>query len=169
MSSRFRFSLRFVLVLTTLAGIGLGVLAQAIHRANSERTAAEKLRALGASLDDWIGWREILGSNYRPIVEVQLPSNVRLDQAMEHLVHLDNLESLTLGANATNDDVPQLAKLDWIASLNASESQIGDGAVPVLCSFTHLRWLYVKEQQLSADAIDDLKRCLPGCSIEVRP
>jgi hypothetical protein len=169
MSSRFRFSLRFVLVLTTLAGIGLGLLAQAIHRANNELRAAEKLRALGASMDDWIGWREILGSNYRPIVDVQLPPNVRLDQAMTYLIHLDNLEYLTLGANATDADVPQLAELDWITSLNASESQIGDGAVPALCSFTHLRWLYFNERQLSDHAIADLKKGLPGCSIEVRP
>lgn len=168
MTLRTKFSLRFLLLLVTVAGVCLGLLGKSIHHAQLEHEAIKQLVALGASYDDWIGWREMLNSDYRPIESVDLPDDVKLDVAMDHLLHLENLAYLALGEATNDDDLQRVAEIYWIRSLDVSRANIGDESVNHLQRCKHLKWLYLSEQQLSKSAQGYLQRQLPDCSIEVR-
>ena len=162
----FRFSLYVCLVLATVAGLGLALLGRSLHKAQQEYRAVKALVELGASYDDWVGWREVFGSQYRPIVTVSLPSNVSLDEAIEHLVHLDKLESLSLGANTRDVELANLKELYWINSLHLSATRISDEGLRHVGALTGLRWLYLGEARVSDEAVTSLQKRLPGCRIK---
>lgn len=168
MPTSIRFNVRILPLLITLVVVCFGFIGMAIHSAQSEHRAIQELVARGATYDDWVGWREIFGSDYRPIVQVDLPANVELEQAMNHLVHLDNLDYLGLGEETTDEDLRRLSELYWLSSLNLTRTSIGDGAVEYLKRCKNLKWLCLAEEQLSEQAIVDLQNQLSNCTIEVR-
>ena len=61
--SRLHFSSLTLLLLVTVVGVCLGLLARAIQKAQREHRAIQELVALGATYDDWVGWREILATD----------------------------------------------------------------------------------------------------------
>ena len=160
-----RFSLRTLLVVTTVAGLALGLVGRSLSNARRERAAIAELSKLGAGHDDWLGWRELLGTEYRPIVQVDLPSELSLDDAIQHLVHLDNLAYLSLGTNTTDLELAHLKKLYWLESLRMSGTRITDAGLQHLDQLKNLKFLYLEETAVTDKAIIELKKKLPGCNV----
>ncbi len=160
-----RFRLRTLLIVTSIACLGLGLIGHSLSKARKEQRAISELVTLGAGYDDWIGWREVFGENYRPIVQVDLPVNLTLDEAIEHLVHLDNLESLSLSNNTTDLELVQLEKVYWLRSLNLSGTDITDAGLKHLAQLRNLNFLHLEETTVSDKAVLELRRQLPGCKI----
>ena len=164
--SSIRFSLRTCFVIVTVAGLGLGLFGRSLHKAQQEHRAVKELVRLGSSYDDWIGWREVFGPQYRPILHVSLPPNVSLDEAIEHLVHLDKLKSLSLNVNTGDVELANLKQLYWINSLELSATRISDQQLRHLEPLTGLKWLDLGQTRVSDEAITRLQKRLPGCRIE---
>ena len=121
----------------------LGMLAREFQNARNEQVAYQELCRLGATGDDWVGYREILfGRNHRPIVQIKLPSTVTVEGALPYLKQLDNLEYLDLSGNPISDnDLKKLKKLHWIYSLGLSSTSITDAGLTNLEPLTELRFL----------------------------
>lgn len=162
---RARFSLRTLLLIFTVAGLALGLVGSSLSKARREQAAIAELLKLGAGHDDWLGWRELLGTEYRPIVQIDLPSELSLFDAIEHLIHLDNLEHLSLGANTTDLELAHLEKLNWLESLHMSHTRITNAGLQHLRPMTNLRFLYLEGTAVTDDAVIELQKNLPSCKI----
>ena len=165
---KFRYSARTLLVLVTIVGVTLGLLGREFSQAYREQAAYRELCRRGARGDDWPGWKEVfLGRRHAPIVQIILPASLPLDEALPHLGHLDNLESVEVYAHRIDvDDLSALSELDWIDSLRLSSTELTDDAVPQLAQFHHLRWLYLDNTALTDSGFDRLQIALPECTIE---
>jgi len=165
--ARRRYRLLMLLFTLLVFGTGAAWLGRETMLARQEQAAYQDLRALGASGDDWVGWREWLGSEYRPIVQISLPPTVTLKAAMPHLLRLDNLEFLDLSDNPIVDsDLSKLLQLDWIDSLSLSSTQINDASIPDLATMRNLRFLYLKKTRITDDGFRELQRALPHCRFD---
>ena len=139
-----RIYLRSCLVLTTVAACFFGFLAYEIRLARHEYRAYQELQELGATGDDWVGWREIFG--YPPLVQVDLSGTIQIEHAMEHLRHLENLEYLSIdGIQLTDSNLANLADL--------------------LAELTNFRWLNLSGTRLSDEEVHELQMSLPNCTI----
>lgn len=157
-----------VLVAATAGVVMLGAGTLEVRSAMRERNAYKHLCRLGATGDDWVGWRElILGRDYAPIVQLDLPPSIKLEVALPLLAHLDNLEALSLSCGPINDDqFSQLRELRSVRSLGFTSRAITDAAVPYLAQFTHIRWLYLRDTRITNDGIVRLQTALPNCKIK---
>jgi hypothetical protein len=170
-SGNWRFSLRKLFVAVAILGSLFGFIGGQLRVTIREQRAYRQLCALGATGDDWVGWRELfLGRNYAPIVEIQIPPTLDLDKALPLLSDLDNLEALDLtGCSIADSHLVSLSSLRTVKSLRLARTGIGDERLPLLTKFDHLRWLYVDGAKMSAEGLRQLQRDLPDCRIEPSP
>jgi hypothetical protein len=163
----FQYRLRMLFVVMTSTAIICGVLRTAWERAEKERNAAEELRKLGASTDDWPGWQEIVfGHNYAPVVEVDIYTVQQLGAASGFLKDLPHLEHLDLsGTQATDHDVKSLRDLSVILSLDLSGTRITDAGLKDISQLRRLQFLTITGTGVTEHGAEELARTLPNCKI----
>ena len=97
----------FVVILWIVAWIGLER-----HLAEREYAAYHRLRALGATGDDWISFKEMI-TGRPPIVQIDIPATVPFDTALESLADMGNVESITLHrASISNEESNALKRFE---------------------------------------------------------
>ncbi len=163
----YQFSLRTLLLFVLVAGIGFGLFGRELEHARHEKKAAEELRKLGAGLDDWPGWQEIVfGRDYPPIVQVNLRGTREIDAALEHLAALEHIEDLGLSGTSVSDaDLENLKKLTSLVSLDLRDTAVSDSGLEHLKGLTGLRWLKLTGTQVTEKGVEKLQQALPNCEI----
>jgi hypothetical protein len=117
---RWQFSLRTLLVLVLLGGLGLGLVGRKLDQARKQlrtkQAAVAGLNTLGATLryaPEGAGWLpRLLGDRLGPVVEVQLKGPGVTDRSLEHLEGLTSLQVLWLdGTHVTDAGLEHLKRL----------------------------------------------------------
>ncbi len=107
----------FVVIASTVLWIGLER-----YVAEREYAAYHRLRALGATGDDWVSFKELI-TGRPPIVQIDIPETVPLNIALESLADMPNLESLTLRHTTfSNDELNTLKRIKNRIKLRSSNS-----------------------------------------------
>jgi hypothetical protein len=174
-SRRFRYSLRALLILVTLAGVAFAW----VHQARQQGAAVESLVESNpscrlyydgdSSLTHWTA--DLLGPDYLAnVVGVQL--FYATDADLERLARLERLESISLqrSIDITDSGLRHLRKLNRLKRLTISDAeQLTDAGLRQLATLTSLEYLRVDRGRhpISPETLDALRRALPKCRIEV--
>ena len=163
----YQFSLRTLLLFTLVAAILFGFLGRELQQARDEKEAAEKLVELGAGIDDWPGWQEIVfGRDYPPITEVNLHGVQDIDAALAHIQRLEHLAHLGFGGtNVTDANLEKLRGLTGIESLDLDGTKVTDAGLEHLKGLTKLGRLYLSDTKVTDEGVKKLKQALPNCEI----
>jgi Leucine-rich repeat (LRR) protein len=164
-----RFKTRTLLILISLFSVVLGFLGREATQAFREQAAYRELLRRGAIGDDWPGWKEFyLGRKYAPIVDMSLPKQLSIREALPYLAHLDNLQGLDVNCESVDlEELQNLRSLNWIDSLRLTSAAVTDDSVSVLSQFEHLRWLHLKGTSITGGGRERLQAALPTCRIEL--
>lgn len=183
---RFRYSLRFLLIVVALVGVAFGW----VHRGREQRQAAQRLRELnrGATvfydyqvgadgrLTDsseslapaWLGER--FGADYFSSV-VGADLAYATDADLECLVRLPNLRRLYLArsVDVTDAGLAHLAKLKQLKLLVLDDAdQVTDAGLRTLGRLKSLALLQLGlGRRMTPAGIEQLKRDLPNCRVEI--
>jgi hypothetical protein len=114
-----------------------------LHQARKQREAAEAISGMGGYTDDWVGWQEIFGHEYAPVIEGSLRDTETTDSTLKHLRLLPYLEYLDLAGTEVSDD-----GLDHLKGL------------------TNLRSLDLTDTNVTPEGMNRLQEALPDCEIE---
>lgn len=88
------------------------------------------------------------------------------DDLLSNLAPLKGLETLSLqNTSVTDAGAAHIAKLSNLKALLLDGSKITDQGLPALKSLNKLTLLSLRRLNVSAQAVDDLKKALPGCNI----
>ena len=159
-----RFSLRTLLVVMLLLGVGFGVLGSMAREAKRQRKVVADLREMGAQFvfSDEEPWMpELLDTGYcRRVNECDLYNTQFAD--VSPLAELKNLEWLNL-SNTQVADVTPLAELKKLEGLYLSDTQVAD--VTPLAGLKNLRFLDLSHTQVTEDQVNQLQQELPDCTI----
>ncbi len=157
-----------LLLFTLVAAILFGFLGRELQQARDEKEAAGKLVELGARIDDWPGWQEIVfGRDYPPITEVDLYGVQDIDAALAHIQRLEHLGHLGFGeTNVTDANLEKLRGLTGIESLDLDGTGVSDSGLEHLVGLSGLRWLHLTGTKVTEKGIEKLQQALPNCEIE---
>ena len=164
-----RFTVANILVLVLLASIVLSWLCSAYHKAREERAAAEELEVLGATLDTWVGWQEVvLGADYAPVVQVNLHHVQDIHAAMKYLGALTHIEDLNLsGTSIVDSDIEHFKGLTSLESLDLGNTRVTDAGLDRLQGLKNLRWLTLDNTQIAGPGIKRLRQQLPHLEVTI--
>ncbi len=164
----YQFSLRTLLLFTLVAAILFGFLGRELQQAREEKKAAENLVELGAGIDDWPGWQEIVfGSDYPPITQVNLYGVQEIDAALAHIQRLEHLAHLSFGGtNVTDANLEKLRGLTGIESLDLGGTGVSDSGLEHLEELSGLRFLYLSKTRVTEEGVKKLEEALPNCQID---
>jgi hypothetical protein len=177
MSRRFQFSLRAMLVVTTLICVGLAIFLDRIR-------AIESINALDGICwydlgDGYPGPLEPTASKWRrcfvgivyPVVEVEVPPTQKtFDERRETLSRSgDGVMWFGLmrvgGRDFTDRDLAACLRFPRLKRLDISFSKVSDAGVESLARMHALRYLDLRGTLVTPTGVDRLKSCLPQCQI----
>ncbi|MDZ7617214.1 MAG: leucine-rich repeat domain-containing protein, partial [Patescibacteria group bacterium] len=144
------------------ASVLLSSYSVARNKAQRERVAATEVQKLGATLDTWVGWQEVvLGTDYAQVVRVDLRGVRDIRAAMRHLDALRHIEDLNLsGTSIVDGDLEHLKTLPNLTSLDLSDTRVTDAALDHLEGLENLRWLTLDKTDITDAGIEKLRRRL---------
>ena len=89
------------------------------------------------------------------------------DEAAEHLARMKGLRKLNLaGTRITNATVQAMATLTNLIELDLSRTAVTDALPDVFSQVKELRRLNLKDSGVGFQAVEDLRKSLPNCTIE---
>ncbi|MEX2118863.1 MAG: hypothetical protein WD847_04570, partial [Pirellulales bacterium] len=160
---RLQYSLRWLLVIVTLSGIGLGLV---VRRAERQRKAVAGVRAGGGVVQydfedplspavrpelpgpDWLCRR--LGVDYFSEVATVILTDSATDATAAHLSRLTSLQSLNLyGTQVTDAGLAHLTELTNLQSLYVGGTQVTDAGLAHLSGLTSLQDLHLYGTQVT--------------------
>ena len=181
----FRFSLRGLFVVVTLAAIGLGLWANKLRR---QKAAIEAIDALGGTYGVRIEgpeWLRNLLTDERYFYNASRvsfgPGNAGYDPSRpftdEELANvIDQLNAFTLltglyldGSDITNDGLPHLSRVRNLQRLGLARTAVTDRGLAHLEGLRDLRELELSRHYISAEGVGRLRQALPNCKITVLP
>ena len=188
---RVRFSLRNLLVATTLIAIALGLW---VYRSSSQRTKLNYLRDQGYVVtyrptrrigtffgkllgEDFVTTPQGLYCNGSPALETvaRIPQIEKLvlsvckvsDSDLKLISEMPEIDLLVINdTDVTDDGIRHLANLPLV-SLDLTGLSITDECVPYLANIGSLRQVTISSNTLSADAQRELANANPNCKIQV--
>jgi len=163
----FQFSLAWLLLLTLVCGVVLGLW---VAPAERQRRAAEYVEGLGggvryASEDEdgnrapeWL--RRSVGDDYfRSVEEIDLRDTQVSDAGLAHLENLTALERLYLSGTQVSDaGLAHLESLTALKELNLGGTQVSDAGLAHLENLTALKVLFLYGTQVSDAGLAHLER-----------
>jgi hypothetical protein len=174
-----QFSVSTLLVVVTMASVGLAVVA---NRAQRQRRAVAAIRALGGSVayafktnagtsqdprgPDWLF--QILGWDYyADVVSVSASDLTGMtDATCSDLSALTSLEGLNLaGTQVTDAGLRYLAGLTSLDHLCLSNTQVTDAGLAHLVGLTSLQSLWLDGTRVTDKGCAKLQQALPRCRI----
>jgi hypothetical protein len=170
----FRYSMRTLLILVTVAAIWFGLLAQS---ARKQREAVQAVLAAGGSVQydyqrrgpqseprgqRWL--RKLIGDEYfQEVVGVVVQSNSADDELLLQIGKLHNLESLTVGALDSNNQritdagLRHIGQAKRLRSLNIGFTKVTDQGLGYLAGLPALVHLDLSSTSISDDGLIALK------------
>jgi Leucine-rich repeat (LRR) protein len=81
---------------------------------------------------------------------------------------LSNLEELDFASTkVTAEDLSELSALPQLAKLEFVSTGLTDSALKVLPTFNHLKELKIAKEDVCDASVDELKKALPNCKVDV--
>jgi hypothetical protein len=184
----FRFSLRTLLIVVTVASVPLGWVGWELNQVSREKATTTWVEKMGGgfrfnpdrekgwwedSTDKWFGervWRVDLQnsqvSDVSPLAALKSLEYLSLDNTqvsdLSPLAELENLRELHFRRTAVSDLSP-LAKLGNLILLVLSDTQVND--LSPLAELKNLKWLRLHNTQVSDEQVQELRQALPNCEI----
>lgn len=167
----YQFSLMTLLVVMTLAGVGLGWLAHERNEVRKRQEAIAAIEKLGGQFSlggtrpfppPWL--RPLLGDNSpsSEITSVHLLQKRVRDADLVHLAKLNELEELRLpGTLVTDAGLIHLASLKKLKYLHLQDTQITDAGLVHLQGLTNLVGVRLEGTQVTDDGCKKLSEFLP--------
>lgn len=163
LSSLFRYRLRTLLAITTLAAIGLAGFKAFVEPFRMQRRAAEKLAALGAFIEfrpaDF-GWFQSLidEQHIQHVVTVKLEHSRFKPHELAPLADLPHLERLYLAATPLTDDgLRYIASLRRLKRISLWNTRISDRGVRHLSGLSSLEVLDIHHTRLTEAALQHFR------------
>ncbi|MFT4559175.1 MAG: hypothetical protein ACI93T_003340 [Porticoccaceae bacterium] len=117
----------------------------------------------GASLNEQF-WESL--SNFEQLEQLALTGSPVSDTDLPRLTSLHTLHSLDLSyTRVTSSGLSVLSRVEDLQTLSLNGVALDDAAVEPLCQLTRLRSLSLMDCGLSAEAIGQVQKTLPGCLI----
>ena len=166
----FQFSLRTLLIVTTLLAVGTGLLSQRIARKRKEWDAVQAILRFGAAVrfdrdtsdanatgPSWL--REILGKNFfAEVVAVNVTHVQSEDELLAKIKELPELVRLQLSdCRITDSGLENLEGLIHLQELSVGGTFITDSGMPRLKQLTDLRWLWLDNTKVSDAGLASLE------------
>lgn len=186
---RFQFSLKVLLIMVLVAGVGFARLSAWLQQTRKQRVVVTMLanRGAGASYpgEEEPGFRTLFGQQYfhspvglsvgrgfegddvaliEALTELRFLSLASEDVSDDHLGHLAPLTRLNwlclAGAKVRGPGLKHVARLPLLRSLELSNSTISDEGLKFL-RFSHLRYLYLGRTKIGDEGVAAI-RTLPN-------
>ncbi|MEX2561424.1 MAG: hypothetical protein WD403_15985, partial [Pirellulales bacterium] len=149
-----QFSLRWLLVIVTLSGIGLGLV---VRRAERQRKAVAEVRATGGTVSytfvrgdsqDWLC--RLLGVDYFAEVTRATLADSATDATVAHLSGLTSLGDLSLhGTRVTDAGLAHVSGLTGLQVLDLGGTRVSNAGLAHLSGLTGLQVLYLGGTQVT--------------------
>jgi hypothetical protein len=160
----FQFSLRSLLVLALLVGVGASLLVRYERSFRVQDEAAERLREIGATVQtgpgapDWI--RRLFGQGrFQSVVMVHLEHRKFLSQDLASLEDLPDLERLYLAGSSVDDQgLTHVRELKKLRRMSLWRTKVTDDGMANLAGLTRLEALDVHRTQLTDKCLAHLSR-----------
>ncbi|MCE9543933.1 MAG: hypothetical protein K8T25_00180 [Planctomycetia bacterium] len=177
----FQFSLRTLLILTTVSAVGFAWLGWWSHKARQQRAAVAAFIQAGGSVGYDISSDRFKQPVYWPVWLIQDRSidyfvsvnlvelrNAKVtDSGLEHLKGLTGLRRLDLdGTQITDNGLEHLKGLKALQTLWLNETQVTDNGLEHLRGLTTLQWLRLDGTKVTDAGVARLQKALPNCEIE---
>lgn len=170
------FSLRSLLLVMTVAAIGLGLYVKSLRDRKAAVTAIEKLNGVMGVKYTGPAWlRKLVGDDkyfYDPAgVHFNTQPNLtddQLRQVVRHLEGFDRLRDLTLaGSDVTDAGLAHLGPLAGkLQHLDVSNTSITDGGLMHLQTITSLKVLRITNTSITDAAATKFQKVLPECKVQ---
>lgn len=171
-----RFSLRTLLLLTTLCAILLALYIEPIQRQSRAAATVQQLGGrveFGRNIDppgpEWLrnSMERLTGEDYSQApLAIYFGSNSFTDVHMKHIARMPNLRRLNLiKTQISSDGLPQLAELENLQELLLCGTQIDDQGLLHLKDLDSLQELYLNQTNVTEIGVRRLKQSLPNCKI----
>jgi internalin A len=174
-----RFSIRGLIVLVLLIGVGLGWL---VRSARIQREAVTSIQhAGGGVMYDWTWSNEqvipegkpwapawlihLIGVDYFGHVTFAAISGSSLDADIEQVGRLTQLQYLYLASPRSDADLAHLHGLNQLSQLDLMPTEITDAGLAHLKGLTKLSVLRLRSTQVTDAGMKELKRALPRLTI----
>jgi len=155
------FSLRLLLILTTVCCVALAMWRVAIRPYQLQTKAAKAIEDLGGTVRmkpsrTWMA--RVAGQEpFNDVIEVNLDGHDDASEYAKHLALLPRLETLRVGINFTDSEMQWLANCKEIRRLFLSRTQVTDDGLKICDTFPYLRLL-----ELGRNITDDGVAVLKG-------
>lgn len=163
----YQFTLRTLLLVVLVAGIGFGALGQKFYQIRYQRRAVEELKKLGAGVsyadaeDKWVDrWLyKLFGEDYSPVVSLVVLSGSQVtDAGLVHLKGLNNLRWLILSdTQITDAGLEHLKGQTKLKRLELYRSQVTDVGLEHMEGLTNIEILNFYRIQITDDGLQHLK------------
>jgi hypothetical protein len=154
----FRFSLRTLLVVTTLLALALGYFAAEYKAVRDRSRVIAALQRMGAfvAFDDQ-GPSESDGIKaWLGMLEVSIVAGINTDEAMELLVGMDKLRSVTVGPGVTDSGLAHLQELTTIEELKIVSDEVTENGLQSVSLLKGLKRLTLSGRQITDDGLRHL-------------
>jgi len=174
----FSFSLKTLLVVMTAVAIVLGLYVKSFR---DRRVAIAAIDGLNGSISyqesgpNWL--RKFISDEkffWNPVAVRFNPNDPvtdgELQSAMKHLLKFDDMTYLNLyRSQITNAGLAQLLPLaNNLESLDIRSTSISDDGIAHLKRLRRLTLLRLKDSAISPDGIDEIRKSLPSCKLDVQ-
>jgi len=175
-----QFSLRTLMVLVVVFGVGLGWLAHEVHQARQQREALKAItlrhpwvsyapNGSRRKIETGLAWlRELVGEEelFKTLIEVGFVGHQTTDAGLVHLKGLTQLRRLYLGDNDVSDaGLVHLRGLTSLKLLNLRGTLVTDAGLAHLRGLPQLQYLDLSDTQVTAAGLAQLQQALPNCEI----
>ncbi|MGO8688343.1 MAG: hypothetical protein ACLQLG_01800 [Thermoguttaceae bacterium] len=176
----YQYSLRTLLLVMTLACVGMSWVAVKMKQARQQHAAVEAIRKLGGMVDydyqkkdpfdeppgpAWL--RKLLGDDlFASVTWVRLSDSDVSDAALEYLKGLARLEILDLNrTNVSDAGLQHLKGLTQLRELCLGGTKVSDAGLENLMGLTQLQKLWLDSTNVTDAGAQDLQKALPNLEI----
>jgi hypothetical protein len=173
-SRRFRFGMKSLWALVTIACVMLAMFAQPLLEKRRQQRLLNEVRASGVKISAngsvhrvgiVRGMLALFDSSYAqdPLYRIDCSGIELTEDDLEQLVRVKCIEQLNLSGTGFSDHwMRHLENLSHLTLLDVSGTQVTDVGIAQLSSFTHLGLLRVGKTRVTFAALEKLDTALPG-------
>lgn len=174
----FSFSLKTLLIVMTALAVLLGFFVKSFRDRRAAIAAIEDLNGSISYQESGPNWlRKFISDEkyfWNPVA-VRFSSNdpitdVELQSVMKHVMNFDDLTYLNFNRSQITDvGLAQLLPLaNKLESLDIRSTSVSDDGIAHLKRLPRLTLLRLEDSAISTDGIDEIRKALPSCKLDVQ-
>lgn len=170
-----QFSLRSLIIVILIGGVGSGRLARLIEEKYDKQRAIEELQkawyeshAIAAAIGRQLGVQAMACSQLQPpdYVYVEIHGGSANDETLKQLSTMPRIGSLNVfGGQFTDAGVRHLTRLMGLQHLRLRAKNVTDAGLPYLAQMSKLRRLDLRSTSVTDAGVSEIQKSLPNCEI----